>query len=88
MATSSRSRQKVAAAQASDYERGVFWIAATLMALTTGGLIVNATPEWRIVSQAGLVPIVAHVVGNQRGDVAAGLHDVASSADTARRGTV
>ncbi len=50
---------KGAAAQDSNYERSVFWIAAILMMLTTGGLLVNATPEWRIVSQAGLVPIVA-----------------------------
>ena len=50
---------KGAAAQDSSYERSVFWIAAILMMLTTGGLLVNATPEWRIVSQAGLVPIVA-----------------------------
>jgi cellulose synthase (UDP-forming) len=50
---------KGAAAQEPSYERGVFWIAAILMALTTGGLLVNATPELRVVSQAGLVPIVA-----------------------------
>jgi cellulose synthase (UDP-forming) len=50
---------KGAAAQDSNYERSVFWIAAIMMMLTTGGLLVNATPEWRIVSQAGLVPIVA-----------------------------
>jgi cellulose synthase/poly-beta-1,6-N-acetylglucosamine synthase-like glycosyltransferase len=50
---------KGAAAQDSNNDRSVFWIAAILMMLTTGGLLVNATPEWRIVSQAGLVPIVA-----------------------------
>ena len=77
---------KGAAAQDSSYERSVFWIAAILMMLTTGGLLVNATPEWRIVSQAGLVPIVAMWSGPQRGDLAAGLHDGAASADTARRG--
>ena len=49
---------KGAAAYGSN-ERGIFWIAAILMTLTTGGLLVNATPEWRIVSQAGLIPIVA-----------------------------
>jgi cellulose synthase (UDP-forming) len=42
-----------------DYERGVFWIAAGLMALTIGGLIVNTTPELRIVSQVSLLPMVA-----------------------------
>ncbi len=49
---------KGAAAYGSN-ERGIFWIAAILMTLTTGGLLINATPEWRIVSQAGLIPIVA-----------------------------
>ena len=49
---------KGAAAYGSN-ERGIFWIAAILITLTTGGLLINATPEWRIVSQAGLIPIVA-----------------------------
>jgi cellulose synthase (UDP-forming) len=49
---------KGAAAYGSN-ERGIFWIAAILMMLTVGGLLINATPEWRIVSQAGLIPIVA-----------------------------
>jgi len=40
-------------------ERGIFWAATILMTLTTGGLLINATPEWRIVSQGGLIPIVA-----------------------------
>ena len=40
-------------------ERGIFWTTATLMTLTAGGLLINATPEWRIVSQGGLIPIVA-----------------------------
>jgi cellulose synthase (UDP-forming) len=42
-----------------DYDRGVFWTAATLMALTMGGLFINTLPEWRIVAQGGLVPVVA-----------------------------
>jgi len=50
---------KGAAARGSNYERDVFWTAAVLVVLTTGGLLINATPEWRIVSQAGLLPIVA-----------------------------
>ncbi len=54
-----RTTPKGAAAQASAGESGIFWTAATLMALTTAGLIVNAKPELRIVSQAELVPIVA-----------------------------
>ncbi len=50
---------KGAAAQGANYDRGIFWTAIMLMALTTGGLLINVTPELRIVSQAGLVPIVA-----------------------------
>jgi cellulose synthase (UDP-forming) len=50
---------KGGAAHGANYERDVFWIAAALMALTAGGVLINATPEWRIVSQAGLLPIVA-----------------------------
>jgi cellulose synthase (UDP-forming) len=42
-------RPKGAAAYGSN-ECGIFWIAAVLMTLTTGGLLINATPEWRIVS--------------------------------------
>ncbi len=50
---------KGAEAQDSDYQRGVFWAAAALMMLTVGGLIINTIPEWRIVSQPALVPMVA-----------------------------
>ena len=50
---------KGAEAQRSDYQRGVFWAAATLMLLTHAGLIINTIPEWRIVSQPALVPMVA-----------------------------
>ena len=50
---------KGAAANKSDYERNVFWITAALLALTAVGLLINATPEWRIVTQAALIPIVA-----------------------------
>jgi cellulose synthase (UDP-forming) len=46
-------------AKGADYERGVFWIAAGMMALTIAGLIVNSTPELRIVSQVSLLPMVA-----------------------------
>jgi cellulose synthase (UDP-forming) len=46
-------------ARKSDYERGVFWSAAVIMTLTTGGLIINTLPEWRIVSQFALLPMVA-----------------------------
>jgi PilZ domain len=41
------------------YARGVFWTSACLMALTVGGLFVNSLPEWRIVDQAGFLPMVA-----------------------------
>lgn len=50
---------KGAEAGGGGYEGHVFWSAATLMSLTIGGLLINSLPEWRIVSQAGLVPIVA-----------------------------
>jgi len=41
------------------YERGIFWASATLMVLTTGGLMINVIPEWRIVTQTALLPMVA-----------------------------
>jgi cellulose synthase (UDP-forming) len=40
-------------------ERGIFWIAVTLIVLTAAGLIVNSVPEWQIVIQGSLIPIVA-----------------------------
>jgi cellulose synthase (UDP-forming) len=46
-------------AKKSDYDRTIFWTAAGLIALTILGLIVNARPEWRIIGQSGLLPIVA-----------------------------
>jgi len=50
---------KGASAKKSDYDRTIFWTAAGLMALTILGLVVNARPEWRIIGQSGLLPIVA-----------------------------
>lgn len=50
---------KGSGAQTSYYDRGVFWIAASLMVLTLLGMVVNALPDWRIVDQAALVPLVA-----------------------------
>jgi cellulose synthase (UDP-forming) len=41
------------------YERGIFWTAAGLMALTVLGLIVNTIPEWQIITKSGLLPTVA-----------------------------
>ena len=46
-------------AKKSDYDRAIFWTAASLMALTILGLVINTLPEWRIIGQTGLLPIVA-----------------------------
>jgi cellulose synthase (UDP-forming) len=46
-------------AKKSDYDRTIFWTAAGLIGLTILGLIINARPEWRIIGQSGLLPIVA-----------------------------
>jgi cellulose synthase (UDP-forming) len=50
---------KGAGAKKSDYDRTIFWTAATLMGFTILGLAVNAVPEWRVIAQSGLLPIVA-----------------------------
>jgi cellulose synthase (UDP-forming) len=50
---------KGALAKKSDYDRAIFWTSASLMALTVLGLIINADSEWRIIGQAGLLPVVA-----------------------------
>jgi cellulose synthase (UDP-forming) len=50
---------KGAIAKKSDYDRTIFWTAMSLMGLTILGLIINAHSEWRIIGQAGLLPIVA-----------------------------
>ena len=50
---------KGASAKQSDYDGTIFWTAASLMALTILGLVVNALPEWRIIGQTGLLPIMA-----------------------------
>jgi cellulose synthase (UDP-forming) len=50
---------KGADAKASDYDRPIFWTAACLMMLTILGLVVNSQSEWRIIGEAGLLPIVA-----------------------------
>jgi cellulose synthase (UDP-forming) len=46
-------------AKASDYDRPIFWTAACLMMLTILGLVINSQSEWRIIGEAGLLPIVA-----------------------------
>jgi cellulose synthase (UDP-forming) len=50
---------KGAIAKKSDYDRTIFWTALGLMMLTILGLVINARAEWRIIGQAGLLPIVA-----------------------------
>jgi cellulose synthase (UDP-forming) len=47
------------AARTESYESEVFWTAAVLMGLTAAGLVVNVIPEWRIIPQTALIPIVA-----------------------------
>jgi cellulose synthase (UDP-forming) len=41
------------------YDREVLWAAATLLLLTITGLIINVIPEWRIITQSALIPVVA-----------------------------
>jgi cellulose synthase (UDP-forming) len=43
----------------SNYARGIFWSAASLIGLTIIGLIVNTIPEWRIVETSHMLPVVA-----------------------------
>jgi cellulose synthase (UDP-forming) len=50
---------KGSAAVQSGYDHGIFWAAALLMAATFAGLLINTSPEWRIVSQLSLLPMVA-----------------------------
>jgi cellulose synthase (UDP-forming) len=50
---------KGSGATAPGYEGKVFWTAAVLMGLTAAGVMVNTIPEWRIVSQLSLLPMVA-----------------------------
>jgi cellulose synthase (UDP-forming) len=46
------------AAQSAD-ERGIFNIAAALIALTAGGMVLNAIPDFRVIDQSALLPLVA-----------------------------
>jgi cellulose synthase (UDP-forming) len=50
---------KGSAAVQSGYDHGIFWAAALLMGATSAGLLINTWPEWRIVSQLSLLPMVA-----------------------------
>ena len=40
-------------------ERGIFWFAAALIVLTIGGLVINAIPEWHIITRTSLLPVLA-----------------------------
>src|SRR5665647_59441 len=50
---------KGGAARTESYDQEVFWTAATLLILTVAGIIVNVLPEWRIIAQTALIPVVA-----------------------------
>jgi cellulose synthase (UDP-forming) len=43
----------------SGYDRGIFWTATALISLTVAGLFINTLPDWRIVTQTSLLPMVA-----------------------------
>ena len=50
---------KGAAARSARYDREVFWTAATILVLTAAGIVVNVVPEWRIITESALIPVVA-----------------------------
>jgi len=50
---------KGSAARAAPYDREVFWTAATLMVLTAAGVVINVIPEWRVITETALIPVVA-----------------------------
>jgi cellulose synthase (UDP-forming) len=50
---------KGASAKAADYDRPIFWTALSMMTLTILGLVINSHSEWRIIGEAGLLPVVA-----------------------------
>jgi cellulose synthase (UDP-forming) len=50
-------------AKQSTYARGIFWTVASMMLLTISGLIVNASPDWRI-ANAAVLPIVVFWAAN------------------------
>lgn len=45
--------------QSSNYSRGIFWTAGSLMGLTIFGIIINTIPEWRIIENAEVLPVAA-----------------------------
>ena len=50
---------KGAGARQQSYERGIFWTATTLIVLTISGLLINTIPEYQIVAQTALLPMIA-----------------------------
>ena len=40
-----------------DFDHSIFWVAATLIALTMLGLVVNTMPDWRIINASGLTAV-------------------------------
>jgi cellulose synthase (UDP-forming) len=50
---------KRATSQVSTYAHGIFWTAGSLLGLTFLGLIINTIPEWRIIGNVDVLPIVA-----------------------------
>jgi cellulose synthase (UDP-forming) len=44
-------------AMKTDFDHSIFWIAATLIALTMLGLVVNTMPDWRIINASGLTAV-------------------------------
>jgi cellulose synthase (UDP-forming) len=50
---------KGAGAKESDYDRSIFWTSASIIALTVLGVVINSHPDWRIIGEAALLPIVA-----------------------------
>ena len=42
-----------------EYERGIFLVCLTLIGLTLAGIVINLVPEWRVVDDVALVPLVA-----------------------------
>ncbi|MCK1724868.1 glycosyltransferase [Bradyrhizobium sp. 142] len=50
---------KGTAARRVGYAREIFWPAATFMALTVIGLVLNTIPEWRVIDHPAALPMVA-----------------------------
>jgi cellulose synthase/poly-beta-1,6-N-acetylglucosamine synthase-like glycosyltransferase len=50
---------KGGAAKTERYDPEVFWTAATLMLLAVAGILINLLPEWRIITETALIPVVA-----------------------------